>query len=127
MENATKALLIAGGILISILVITLLANLFGTTGNVVESYNKEINITEIEKFNANFMQYLSKQLTIYDVVTICNFAHNNNTHPINSSLITNGKSVNDIQENIEKKFKLSIVNFDENGYVNQIAFTEVTT
>ena len=77
-------------------------------------------MSNIEKFNANFTQYLSKELTIHDVVTVCNFANNNNIHKVN---ITSGaKTINDISANMEKKYKLKIISYNENGYVDQISF-----
>ena len=77
MENATKALLIAGGILIAIIIIWVMVTLFQNTGRTSESYNKRLSAEEIEIFNSNFTKYLGQDLTIHQVVTICNFAKSN--------------------------------------------------
>ena len=121
MENASKALLMAGGILISILVISLLVGLFQSTGRLNQSYNKEIETSEVQKFNSNFTKYLTQKISIYDVITICNFAENNNIHKLSS--VQNKKNIDDISSNLDTKYKLIILGFDEEGYVDKIMFT----
>lgn len=78
MENATKALLMAGGILIAILTISIIVSLFNQGGNVSRSYSKASDMEAVTKFNANFTKYIGKQLTIHEVVTISSYAKNNN-------------------------------------------------
>lgn len=73
MENATKALVMAASILIGILIITLMMILFKSGAGVGKSGEKEISRIEIEEFNVHFSQYIGKELTIYDVVSINNF------------------------------------------------------
>lgn len=83
MENAVKALLIAAGVLIGLMIISLGVNLYSTINEIVEDINEEINITEIKKFNEQFLKYINynsdgdKQfvLTIHDVVTAANLAY----------------------------------------------------
>ena len=78
MENATKALLMAGGVLIAIIIISVLVVTFQKTGSVSKTYDKTIDQEEITKFNTNFTKYLGQKITIHEVVTICNFARQNN-------------------------------------------------
>lgn len=57
MENASQALLIAGGVLIAILVISLGVYIFGTASSISEEYDRTMSATEISKFNAKFEGY----------------------------------------------------------------------
>lgn len=117
MENATKALLMAGGVLIAILIITIFIAVLQSTGGVSKRYKESISSEQITTFNSNFTKYLGQDLTIHEVVTICNFAKNNNVKVIN------GKKVEDIKnEEIDKKYKIKINGYADNGLINEIEF-----
>ena len=118
MENATKALIIAGGVLIAILIITLFVSVLQNTGKVSKQYNKAISSEQIASFNSNFTKYLGQDLTIHEVVTICNFAKDNKTKQVN---VKNGKNIEDIKDETNK-FKIKINSYDENGYIKEIQF-----
>lgn len=123
MENATKALLIAGGVLIAILIITVLVITLQKTGNVSKAYDKTIDQEEITKFNVNFTKYVGQKLTIHQVVTICNFAYNNETHKVKiNEKSTIPYTSNDIKDNLDKTYSLTIPNdaYDANGYITKI-------
>lgn len=79
MENASKALLIAGGFLVTILFLSLVAYLF-TLGREYSSKKiDEIKSKEQNQFNQQFLNYAGRtDLTIQDVVTIVNLAKDNN-------------------------------------------------
>lgn len=136
MENATKALLIAGGVLIAILIITVMVMLFNSTGNVSRSYNDRIETEEVTKFNANFTQYLRQDLTIHDVISICNFAKQNGVEVLgaqNYSIEKDLEKIETVQDsngNIKRKQPAYQIQIDdENGYdyetgkIKQISFT----
>lgn len=116
MENATKALLIAGGVLIAIIIISVMVVTFQKTGNVSKTYKSNIDEEEITKFNTNFTKYVGEELNIQQAISITNFAKNNNVEVIN------GKTTADItDENINKKmFKLIILNYNDDGYINKV-------
>ena len=84
MENASKALLMAGGILIGILILSLMVTLFISSKQVTTRYANTKNEEAIQQFNANFIKYVGQELTIHQVVTICNFAkvENNKIHQV---------------------------------------------
>lgn len=79
MENASKALIMAGGILIAILVMSLFVYLivsFGATSDKIHDQNAQTQITE---FNAQFTKYQGRtNITIYDIVSVANLARENN-------------------------------------------------
>ena len=87
MENATKAMLMAAGVLIGLMVISLGISLYVSLSDYVESTQNEIAMTEIKEFNKQFTQYINYNamsntveyaLTIQDIVTAANMAYENN-------------------------------------------------
>ena len=120
MENASKALLMAGGVLIAILIISVLVMTFQKTGNVSKSYDKSVSQEEITKFNVNFTKYLGQDLTIHQAITITNFAQSNGVTVINPTTTANidNSNIN------EKKYTITINNYDENGYITNILISE---
>ena len=54
MENASKALLMAGGILIGILLLALMVTLFAGAGSLSKSYDEAKQSEAIQNFNSNF-------------------------------------------------------------------------
>ena len=61
MENATKALLFAGGILIVIALIAVGINFIDSTSETRKQVNSSLNSQEIAMFNSQFQQYEGKQ------------------------------------------------------------------
>lgn len=90
MENATKALLIAAGVLIGIMVLSLGVSLYVSLGSYVDSTKEQLAENEIAKFNTQFFKYnntvldnsgnevVSFRVGIQDVVTAANIAYENN-------------------------------------------------
>lgn len=125
MENATKALLIAGGVLIAILIISVLVVTLQKAGNVSKSYDKSVSQEEIKKFNVNFTKYLGQDLTIHQVVTICNFAYKDGTHKVKVNGSEDNPYTNDkIKENLDNKYIITINSYDGNGYITNILISE---
>lgn len=80
MENASKALLMAAGVLIGLLVLSLAVYLFATFGATSAELHKQNDADRINQFNTQFTQYEAKNdVTIYDIVTVANLAKENNT------------------------------------------------
>lgn len=79
MENASKALLMAAGILIGIMILSLAVYLIFSFGGTSAEIGKQKQLDQINQFNAPFLVYdQRKDLTIYDVVTLANLATENN-------------------------------------------------
>lgn len=126
MENATKALLIAGGVLIAIIILSVMVIMFQKTGNVTKTYDQTISQEEITKFNSNFTKYIGQKLTIHEVVTISNFANSNNVRKVKCS-IYNEQSIKDemdFQKENNKKhvYTINITN-GEDGYISEVVFS----
>ena len=79
MENASQALIIAAGVLIGILIITLGTYLYYVFGAYVSDSQAQIAENTLAQFNDKFLRYENKSdLTIQDIVTVKNYALENN-------------------------------------------------
>lgn len=72
MENASKALLIAGGVLLGMLLISLLFYTVGIFKNYQGSKDELINIENTSKFNQKFTAYDRKDVQGYELITLVN-------------------------------------------------------
>lgn len=81
MENASKALLMAAGVLIGILILSLAVYLFVSFGSTSAELHKQNEAQQIAQFNSQFTSYEGKEgLTIYDVITVANLATESNIY-----------------------------------------------
>lgn len=81
MENASKALIMAAGVLIGVLILSLAVYLFVSFGSTSAQINAQNAEKQINQFNARFTSYLDKEgLTIYDVITVAGYANENNKY-----------------------------------------------
>lgn len=110
MENAAKALLIAGAVLIAVLMLSLFAYLIQKTGQSTSSLYSIISPDEISRFNQKFYNYEGRaDLKIQDVITIVNLAIDNNKRekkPITIKVIINGNDWADVSKTLNQNEKL---------------------
>ena len=66
MENASKALIISGGILIGIIIASLFAYEMFSISQTGKSYQAKINMEDVYEFNAQFTKYINKDLPAQD-------------------------------------------------------------
>lgn len=79
MENASKALLMAAGVLIGILILSLAVYLFVSFGSTSQQIHERNEENQMNEFNSKFTSYIGKNnITIYDVITVANLATENN-------------------------------------------------
>ena len=79
MENASKALIIAGEVLIGVMVLTLMVYIFSAFGNFSSNMHKNIEESQITQFNQNFFTYENRtNITAAEIVTIIKFAKQSN-------------------------------------------------
>lgn len=75
MENATKALLIAGTVLIAIIMVSIAVYLYSMYSDQANQYSETISATEIQKFNSKFDVYLGREnITAQEIVSVVNLA-----------------------------------------------------
>ena len=81
MENASKALIMAAGTLIGVLIISLAVYLFTSFGTTSAEVNSRNARQQLVQFNTQYTSYIGRtDLTIYNVVTIANSAKENNSN-----------------------------------------------
>lgn len=75
MENATKALLIAGTVLIAIIMVSVAVYLYSLYSDQAEQYSETITATELQKFNSKFDVYVGREnITAQEIVSVVNLA-----------------------------------------------------
>ena len=81
MENATKALIMAAGVLMGIVILSLAVYEFTSFGISSKEIHKANEETRLNEFNSQFTKYEGKDdVTIYDVITVANLAIENNSY-----------------------------------------------
>lgn len=139
MENASKALLIAGSMLLVILVATFAVYMFNRLGTETSNFYQEIKQSDINEFNQQFLQYDVREgegtLTAHDVISIINLAKNNNQTgkmQVEVEVILDGVSAisqikneqdknSFLESNIEKKYSCLGVEYSSNSVINKIS------
>ena len=93
MENASKALLMAAGILIGIMIISLGVYLFTQFGGTSAQIHDNIETSQIEEFNSQFTAYQARDnVTIHDIITMANLATENNKYYQFAKQVPNGNN-----------------------------------
>lgn len=136
MENASQALIIAGGILIAIMVLSVGVYLFVNYSKVSESYGQVQENKEINKFNTNFTKFKDREnITAQEIVTLKNFVANYNKQngaevevdykdmTMKDAEFMKMYSVNDNGEIIY--FKCTGITYENNGKVKSIKFQQI--
>ena len=81
MENASKALIIAGEILIGVLILSLASYMIIQFGNFSKNMNEQMSATEIRSFNVNFTNFSGRaNISMQEIATIVNFAKQSNNN-----------------------------------------------
>ena len=112
MENATKALVMAGAILIAIMLISIGLLIFNSTKGIVDQGNKAAKIMEIEAYNSNFNKYCGDNVSgtnvksLQNVVSLYNSANG-------TSVVVNLSGITTIYPN--KYYKVYV---PETGYTD---------
>lgn len=81
MENASKALLMASGVLIGILILSLAVYLFTSFGADSRRIQQQIDTNQLIQYNAQYTIYSGrKDITIYEIISTANLATENNNY-----------------------------------------------
>lgn len=79
MENASQALLIAAGVLIGVIILSMMVYLFSVFGGYAAQTQSKIDENSVSQFNDKFLKYAGlTNLTIQDVITVKNYALESN-------------------------------------------------
>lgn len=114
MENAAKALSIAGGILIALIILAGLIYTFQKMSEIPDRQNYIKEVQEIEEFNRQFEAYQKKLMYGVDVISCLNKVIDNNTKSEEyENGIYNVEIKITIKSNIEDK--IEVWKFDDKG------------
>lgn len=143
MENASKALIIAGAILLSILIIGIGVFIYNQAANTIKRAN--LSSQEIQQYNEPFEQYGESNVSGSMVMSLCDAVRNHNlsnqTDPSKHIQIVEGaatdptpahttaitaKSINDIKKKLKSGLTYNITYGydDKTGFVTQIGIAE---
>ena len=78
MDNAPRALLMAGGMLMAIVVISILVIMFRNTSQIEQANQEAQEVEEIRMFNERFASYQKSAMYGTDVISVLNMAISNN-------------------------------------------------
>ena len=122
MENASKALIMAGGILVGVLVLSLMVYLFADFGSTSAQINAQNKQNQLAQFNSKFTVYEDKEgLTIYDVITVAGYAKENNKYyeeNENNQIIVYLEN-KQIQENTQEQYN-QLIQTDRNAMTTEL-------
>ena len=129
MENASKALLIAGAILIAILLIAMGVKVVSSTSGTTDSVYGKMNATEIEMFNNKFLPYAGSGKTAIQVKSLANLviAHNgvNDTLEVSFRGTTDTATITEFIKTLEdKKYTINLRDTNNDGLVDDIEIIE---
>lgn len=96
MENASKALIIAGSVLIAILLISLGLLIFKSTSGTTDQTQELGKTLEVQQFNSQFLKYCGTSVKGSQVRTLCEviIAHNANSEDSKKVKIFSSDDVN---------------------------------
>ena len=122
MENASKALIIAGAILISILLISVGVLIMNSTGDTQKSVEDQSKAIAIRTFNSQFTPYAGSNQSASQIRSLISAVKasdgTNADHKVD--LVT----PDPIKANVKYDVTLS---YGDDGYVNKIVVTEPST
>ena len=122
MENASKALLIAGAILIVILLIAVGMIVYNNSKSTIDAGVAQMDSTEIQMFNAQFTEYEGKQSGTNVKALINAVSANNATNAGNASKLVNVVVNKDVLSGSNRAY-----NANSSSTVGSIAQYVVTT
>lgn len=127
MENASKALIIAGSVLIAILLISLGLLIFKSTSGTTEQTQKLGETLEVQQFNSQFLKYCGDSVKGSQVRTLCEviIAHNANSDNkvsinINNSTTNDPDTISNHRDNIITSKNYKVKAKYSNGLINEI-------
>lgn len=112
MENASKALLIAGGVLIALIIMSLLVVAFTKIGDYQKAQSEGSRDSQLAEFNRDFERYTEDDIRGVDIVSLINKIDDYNTKRkriLSSETATDSTTVD---YNIEIKLNVNLSNFN---------------
>ena len=124
MENASKALLIAGGVLIAILIVSVLVVTLNIVNSNQKTREKALATEQLAEFNQKYEAYNKKALRGTDIITLKNMAESEGNAV--TVKVTNGTEEIDvsIEKNKTAIFACTKVEYN-NGRISALTFQKI--
>lgn len=131
MDNASKALIMAGGILITVLVIGVAMYVLASARGVASDSNKEMQASAAESFN-RYYESFSSDIRGIDALNIYNKAKDDNSRytsvrtieiSADSNAMNNMNSADGITNGMTDSYSFSYEK-DSDGYISKITLTK---
>ena len=117
MENASKALIMAAGVLIAVIVLSLFAYLYFTFNQATKDNIKQMEQSKITSFNSKYLAYDGREdLTYYDIANIATMAKNDNEDSDEKIRVVVGNSDNDLTND----YNSLMDKFENQNSINEI-------
>ena len=129
MENASKALIMAGGILIAIIILTLFIMMFNRMASIQKTQEEKTKMEQIAAFNAEYEAFNKKQMYGADVITLRNKVNENNiNNPSNQIILTLPEEFDVLEQDelLKRRFKCTNMEYDTSGRVSEITIEPVS-
>ena len=124
MENASKALLIAGGVLIAIVIVSVLVVTLNIVNSNQRTREKALATEQLAEFNQKYESYNKKALRGTDIITLKNMAKSEGNAV--TVKVTNGTEEIDvsIEKNKTAIFACTKVEYN-NGRISALTFQKI--
>ncbi len=126
MENASKALIIAGAILISILLISVGVLIMNSTGDTTKSVEDSAGQIAIRTFNSNFTPYLGEHQTASQIRALVSAVNASNAKDSDQEHQITLEPA-DINKTLKSSKKYTVEADYDNGYISKITIKAETT
>ena len=132
MENASKALIIAGAILLSILIIGLGMSVFNSAREALTGTN--LDSTKVDAINSKYEAYMGNSVKGTKVKTLCDLVKNNNltadeseTFTVTINDVTTAEDINVLKTTISsgKMYTVTATYAGPSGTIDTITVEEV--
>ena len=125
MENASKALIIAGAVLVALLVIAVSTRVFYSTTGTAEQVESSMATTEITTFNNQFLAFVGPDKSRGQVIALLNaIIVNNSKDSLHQIGIISGDYGNDPKTAIniveDCEHEISVTVYGTEGYIQTI-------
>lgn len=89
MENASKALIVAAGVLIAVMIASFMMLVLRKAGRMSAEYESQRSDLELANFNSQFEYFARENNTYFDIMTVANMAYDvnhNNQYDANNNV-----------------------------------------
>ena len=122
MENATKALTMAAGILIALVIISVIVILFTRIAQIKKADLSTEEARQIEEFNSKYAKYKGKLVYGTEVITIINMAKEDGVAVEVDNQRKNEYVTDNIEEYLKNVYKCEDMEYSKDGKVSKITF-----